>query len=316
MSARDRRDARQRRLAREERDVGGHLVVARARGVQPAADRPGELGEPPLDGHVDVLVVGREREAALAQLGLDRVQAGQQRVAVLVRDDPLRGQHARVRARLRDVVGPQAPVEADRRVEGLEGGILGLAEARHAGGAAYAALRPSAIWATWVARAKPSRYSVMAHPIQAPVPARWKRRSRSRQSSTHHGHEAEQAERHEDPRRPARDEVVGVEAELARDVGDHAVPEHDRAAPRRRRSPTAPTRRARRRRARSASARRLAMARLWTLADRLRQRRGHPLRPGPRSWPGRTAARPSARRRPRRRGTRPRDGRSARGRSS
>jgi hypothetical protein len=54
-------------------------------------------------------------------------------------------------------VGPQAPVEADRRVQGLEGGILGLAEAGHAGAAAYAALRPSAIWATWVARAKPSR---------------------------------------------------------------------------------------------------------------------------------------------------------------
>src|SRR3954471_226399 len=41
-------------------------------------------------------------------------------------------------------------------------------------------------------------------------------------------------------------------------------------------NPTAPPRRARRRRARSASARRLAMARLWPLADRLRQRRGHP----------------------------------------
>src|SRR3954453_2902327 len=41
-------------------------------------------------------------------------------------------------------------------------------------------------------------------------------------------------------------------------------------------NPTAPTPRARRRRARSASARRLAMARLWPLADRLRQRRGHP----------------------------------------
>ena len=40
------------------------------------------------------------------------------------------------------------------------------------------------------------------------------------------------------------------------------------------------------------------------------------LRPAPRSSPGRTAARSSARRRPRRPGTRPRDGRSARGRSS
>src|SRR4029079_18959004 len=76
------------------------------------------------------------------------------------------------------------PIEVDRRVQGLEGGILGLAEARHAGGAAYAALRPSAIWDNCVAMAKPSRYRVMAHPIQAPVPAGWRRRSRARRSST------------------------------------------------------------------------------------------------------------------------------------
>ena len=98
----DRIDAGQRRLAREERDVGRHLVVARARGVQPAAHRARQLGEPPLDGHVDVLVVGREREAALAQLGLDGVQAGQQRVAILVPTaPPARPACARARATAR-----------------------------------------------------------------------------------------------------------------------------------------------------------------------------------------------------------------------
>ena len=61
-----------RRLAREQRDVGDDLVVARARRVQLAADRPGDLGQPPLDGHVDVLVVGLERERPVAQLALDR----------------------------------------------------------------------------------------------------------------------------------------------------------------------------------------------------------------------------------------------------
>jgi hypothetical protein len=52
--------------AREQRDVGGDLVVARACGVQLAADRPGDLGKAALDRHVDVFVVGREREAAVA----------------------------------------------------------------------------------------------------------------------------------------------------------------------------------------------------------------------------------------------------------
>ena len=183
--------ARQCGLAREERDVGRHLVVARARGVQPPAHRARDLGEPPLDGHVDVLVVGREREAPVAQLR-PRPRPGRPAARRDPRptSDPLRGEHPRVRARLRDVVGPQAPVEADRTVEGLEGGILGLAEAGHAGGAASAALRPSAIWATWVASAKPSRYSVMARPSQAPVPG-VEAPVAIAPVLDHHGHEAD-----------------------------------------------------------------------------------------------------------------------------
>ena len=70
-----------RALARVHREVGHHLVVARARGVQPPADRPGDLGQAALDRHVDVLVAGREREAALAQLLLDRVESREQRLA-------------------------------------------------------------------------------------------------------------------------------------------------------------------------------------------------------------------------------------------
>ena len=49
---------------------------------------PGELGEPPLDRHVDVLVVGREREAPRLELGRDGVEAREQRVAVVLADDP------------------------------------------------------------------------------------------------------------------------------------------------------------------------------------------------------------------------------------
>ena len=43
-----------------------------------------------------------------------------------------RGEHLRVRARLRDVLRPQPPVEADRGVQALEVAVLGLVEAGHA----------------------------------------------------------------------------------------------------------------------------------------------------------------------------------------
>ena len=101
-------------LARVHRQVGHHLVVARAGRVQPAADRPCDLGQAPLDRHVNVLVADGEREALLAQLGLYVVQAREQRVAIARRDDATVGQHLHVRARLRDVLRPQAPVEGDR----------------------------------------------------------------------------------------------------------------------------------------------------------------------------------------------------------
>ncbi len=55
--------------------------------MQPPGDRPRDLGQSPLDRHVDVFVVRVEREAILGELALDRVETGQQRVAVLVRDD-------------------------------------------------------------------------------------------------------------------------------------------------------------------------------------------------------------------------------------
>ena len=63
------------------------------------------------------------------ELALDRIEPSQQRVAVRLGDDPARGEHRRVRARLGDVVRPQPPVEPDRGVQALEVGVLGLAEA-------------------------------------------------------------------------------------------------------------------------------------------------------------------------------------------
>ncbi len=99
--------------------------------MQASPDRPRELGQPPLDRHVDVLVVGVEGEAALLQLGGHPVEPGEQRVAILRADDPAGGEHPGVGARLGDVLRPQPPVEPDRGVQALEVGVLGLAEARH-----------------------------------------------------------------------------------------------------------------------------------------------------------------------------------------
>ena len=70
--------ARARALAHVERQVGGHLVVAGAAGVELAAQRADELGQPALDRHVDVLVAGSERELVALELGRDQVEAAAQ----------------------------------------------------------------------------------------------------------------------------------------------------------------------------------------------------------------------------------------------
>ncbi len=128
-------DSRQSRgvgaLARVHGEIRDDLVIARARGVQLPADRSGELGQASLDRHMDVLVVPLEWKTVLGELALDGVQALEQRVTVAFGNDSTRPEHARVRARLSDIVRPQPPVEADRRVHPLKVGVLGLAEAGH-----------------------------------------------------------------------------------------------------------------------------------------------------------------------------------------
>ena len=53
------------RLANPEPQVGGHLVVATAGGVQLASDIPQAVGERPLDVHVDVFQLDVEGKLAL-----------------------------------------------------------------------------------------------------------------------------------------------------------------------------------------------------------------------------------------------------------
>jgi len=118
-------------VAHEHRDVGGHLVIARAGGVEAPAHRSGQLREPALDGHVHVLVVGMDLEASALDLLGDPVEALEQDRDVVLGEDAPRAQHPRVGARLREVVLRQAEVVGDRGVQRPEELVLRLREARH-----------------------------------------------------------------------------------------------------------------------------------------------------------------------------------------
>jgi hypothetical protein len=97
--------------ANEERQVGRHLVVARSSGVELAAHRSDDLGEPALDRHVDILVVRRGLEGAGLDLSPYLLQPPHERGAVLVADDLSPSEHPYVRERLLDVVRGEAAVE-------------------------------------------------------------------------------------------------------------------------------------------------------------------------------------------------------------
>ena len=56
------------RVAHPEPEIGRHLVVARARRVQPPGGVADQLLQPRLDVHVDVFERAREGEAAFGDL--------------------------------------------------------------------------------------------------------------------------------------------------------------------------------------------------------------------------------------------------------
>src|SRR5205814_8738893 len=103
----------------------------RAGRMQAYAGLAHDRREAALKRHVYVLVVVREVEAALAELRFERLEAGEDRVAVALADDAPRGEHARVRARGLDVLRPQAPVERDRVVQPAKRGIGAVVKAGH-----------------------------------------------------------------------------------------------------------------------------------------------------------------------------------------
>ena len=100
-------------VAQVEADVEGHLVVARACGVQLAADRADLFDQARFDVHVDVFEADLEVELAGFDFSQDLLESARDLLGVLGRDDRLPGKHPRVGHRSLDVVAVEALVEGD-----------------------------------------------------------------------------------------------------------------------------------------------------------------------------------------------------------
>ena len=72
------------RVAHPQPEVGRHLVVARARGVQPSGRGADQLGEAALDRHVDVLELDPLGHAVALIFGGDLVEPFEDRRGVLL----------------------------------------------------------------------------------------------------------------------------------------------------------------------------------------------------------------------------------------
>ena len=83
------------RAARPEPEIGRDLVVAAPAGVHL---RPGriEFGDPPFDRGVDVLVALHEREGAVGDLALDRVEGREHGVPLAIGQESDVGEHPHV----------------------------------------------------------------------------------------------------------------------------------------------------------------------------------------------------------------------------
>ena len=123
--------------AHGEPEVGGHLVVATASGVELAADRTDPLRQPLLEVHVDVLERDGPLDAAPLDVGDQVPQPLDERDRLVGSDDALLPQHGGVGDRALEVLERHRAVDVDRGVERLHElvGRLGEAAAPHAVGA-------------------------------------------------------------------------------------------------------------------------------------------------------------------------------------
>ncbi len=139
--------------------VGGDLVVAAAARVEARPGGTDSLGEHALDGHVDVLVLDAPLELARLNLAEYLGEARLDRICVGLGDDALLCEHAGVRDRAADVLGPHALVDRQRGAELLQERPRGLLETSAPGRLGVSHLRP-APWASGVRRRQRPAYRV------------------------------------------------------------------------------------------------------------------------------------------------------------
>ena len=110
-----------------EPEIGRDLIVARARGVQLARDRPDQVLEPRLHRHVDVFVFAAELEAAPLDLGAHGIEARHDGLGLLVAENAAGAEHVGMSLACANILGVEAPVEGDGGVDFLHDlGGLGL----------------------------------------------------------------------------------------------------------------------------------------------------------------------------------------------
>ena len=108
------------RRAQIQPDIGGDLVVARARGVQALAGIAYERGEALLDVEVDVFGIERPRECTGADFIAHLAETLLNRGKIVGVDNAAGIEHARVRERTVDVEFGEAAVEIDRSGEAFD----------------------------------------------------------------------------------------------------------------------------------------------------------------------------------------------------
>jgi hypothetical protein len=116
-------------VTQPQADVGGHLVVAAAAGVQFLAGDADAVGQARFDVHVHVFQVDAPVELAGLDFALDGLQAIDDAVALGIGQHADLGQHGGVGDRAHDVVAVQALVESDGGGEAGDEGVDGFTEA-------------------------------------------------------------------------------------------------------------------------------------------------------------------------------------------
>ncbi len=105
------------RIAHPEAEIDGDLIVARARGVQPAGNGSDDLCKAAFHVHMNVFERARERKRARLDFAFDLGQTLGDSLGVGGFDDAARSEHGEMGLGAGDVLGGELAVEVDRGVD-------------------------------------------------------------------------------------------------------------------------------------------------------------------------------------------------------